>query len=1756
MLTNEQKLLGQWMVQLVDAYFIDQKKNNGNKLFIKIIGVDDSTWDIVLQEFEAAESRLSESFKPILRTLVPFPGFEKYECQSHETSTWLRNNTHHGEALLIMLNAASAEAQSLENIFTIDEARLLSASGLEVLYQLMYDKYELFGEDLKLLKNFFELYRRLAEPQLRTILSFLAAVTSSNERTMTDRIQQNLDQLQLFRDQKLKLSDSGWKQLKENYLLSRLEKNGRSLGKEKIVESIYSFLNKNDSHELWETVSPDEFRIHALDYIHGKSEILLQYELSVVREAFMFADKKPTTNERMNSFREVLDLKDSLPTEREELLTEASEAIQAGEKPEKLQEFLEEFGGELQFEDKKLYKELERLIKKLRQLSEYTELTEALLKESVDLLKQFSDENDEVLRSVHFELRIISASIGESMKETLRFHLGSLEKLTGWIQFDERTLDRIGDRTKDAHISFRLGLRIGEEERGHRDFKLMELENSQLPNLLEIFADDKFIPTIRVYSGENVVKVDIIAEMKDRVSTFIASGQPGMLEAEAKFNLFAEWYVNQLEAARIKGIGTVDFADLNKRLEELLVTGRDSALIARHMTQYIGMLGVIDRYKSKLSDMVGNIQSRTLTLLNPLRLLGYANRLRRIETELSKWISKPDLSDELLGDMDAYLNQLQHDLSTLSPAYFVVDGRPDHFLIEQQELMGEGIFTINGASNGEDQIVQTFADELLGTVKSYLEVYPYAKDCLDLVFMYCPQASFVTRAITQLFQNTDVRKVKAVIHSAQAGAVIHEQLNAWISQEEQLAEKLGHFPRVEIQVIAENDVNEAMKQVTQQLQDADIGVLVNYFGQLSHLQYRLEEVQVSDSDNWFETIYREPLKKDDAVKRISNVSELLPPVMQRFYQVQEVLNRGESIQVNKHSLLRTIISVNQLSDQVLLNFMHETFNWSLFIDRYLDKPLLRYVSSKAQIIKYKSNAGQNKDLRTLLSSSKYIRKLASQQADHEYFDRLHQKYVNLLKNSNITKDSIAQATEKVKEISGGVVLRAIGPGKFAHELMAIHLAVQARPCSDGELVVWSVCDELPWFNGSARRPDLVRTAIQKIGDCIALNFEIIELKFISHTIFEIERYDAIKQVKAGFEVYDSHFNFHKNPATAAMWRKELVYNLIENGTYSYQDAHLLKELQGISLSQIDVSINGSIDTYVYTSNLLELSTMDGHINGYKQEVLENKYVNHIYNRSYILKALGAMEEMVVPSYEENLKEVNAFITEKLGIDSENIAKDLPDGEFSLNTEDKVIDIPDEDSNTNSKVMIVIDGSNSSRYEDSMEREAAEKEIAEGTNQAAVANLNNMFNFMDQVDILPGLEAKELKPNTNEEQPPIQPEEWIVTQPKVTNEYPEQFAFALLPDIEEVVPEDLTPILKFYEGRLRQRMSEINVPLKIIDTIVGVSVIRMTVELIGNTSFSNIKNRAEDIQMWLGLNSMPQIALRGGKVNIDINREKPEVVYFHRFMEWVRESLPQDKLEGKLIAPLGIGQLGEIITLDFSSPETPHLLIGGQSGSGKSVTINGIILGMMCLYEPKDVQFIFIDPKRVEFMVYNDRVHTQKVIADIEDAINELDRIVKEMEQRYAHFQMVGASNYNEYLELDGEQLPRLVVVFDEFADFMTQDKPLSSRVEAAILKLSSKARAAGIHLLICTQSPKADIVPTNIRNNLGARLALRTADANASRIVLDEEGAERLGGKGDFLAKLTTPEIARGKSPFLVPKMKKALLDYFRKQQDLQQEKE
>ena len=226
-------------------------------------------------------------------------------------------------------------------------------------------------------------------------------------------------------------------------------------------------------------------------------------------------------------------------------------------------------------------------------------------------------------------------------------------------------------------------------------------------------------------------------------------------------------------------------------------------------------------------------------------------------------------------------------------------------------------------------------------------------------------------------------------------------------------------------------------------------------------------------------------------------------------------------------------------------------------------------------------------------------------------------------------------------------------------------------------------------------------------------------------------------------------------------------------------------------------------------------------------------------------------------------------------------------------------------------------------------------------------------------------------------------------------------------------------------------------------------------------------------------------------------------------------------ENNLVVPLGIDRYGDCVCIDFSSSNSPHLLIGGTTGSGKSEALNTLLAGMINYYGPEELRLLLVDPKGTELEHFSESEYLEGSIGwDSEDAIVLLDKAVAEMERRYQIFRAarqrtLPAYNANAPIE---DRFPWWFLVLDEYAD-LTSDKDAKKEIEDRLKRLAQKARAAGIHLVIATQKPGADVISTNLRSNLPAQLALRVKSSTESRVVMDEAGAEALNGMGDAFLK-------------------------------------
>ena len=305
--------------------------------------------------------------------------------------------------------------------------------------------------------------------------------------------------------------------------------------------------------------------------------------------------------------------------------------------------------------------------------------------------------------------------------------------------------------------------------------------------------------------------------------------------------------------------------------------------------------------------------------------------------------------------------------------------------------------------------------------------------------------------------------------------------------------------------------------------------------------------------------------------------------------------------------------------------------------------------------------------------------------------------------------------------------------------------------------------------------------------------------------------------------------------------------------------------------------------------------------------------------------------------------------------------------------------------------------------------------------------------------------------------------------------------------------------------------------------IGPSVTKYEVKPAVGVRVNRISNLADDLALALAAKDVRIEAPIPGKSLVGIEVPNSEIATI-TFRELWEQSKTDDK---KLLEiPLGKAVNGSVRTFDLA--KMPHLLVAGSTGSGKSVAVNGIIAGILMKARPDEVKFMMVDPKMVELSVYNDIPHLLiPVVTNPRKASRALQKVVDEMENRYELFSKVGARNIAGYnakvAEYNASQpeykqipLPLIVVIVDELADLMMV---ASKEVEDAIIRLGQKARAAGIHMILATQRPSVDVISGLIKANVPSRIAFAVSSGTDSRTILDENGAEKLLGRGDMLFK-------------------------------------
>ena len=357
-------------------------------------------------------------------------------------------------------------------------------------------------------------------------------------------------------------------------------------------------------------------------------------------------------------------------------------------------------------------------------------------------------------------------------------------------------------------------------------------------------------------------------------------------------------------------------------------------------------------------------------------------------------------------------------------------------------------------------------------------------------------------------------------------------------------------------------------------------------------------------------------------------------------------------------------------------------------------------------------------------------------------------------------------------------------------------------------------------------------------------------------------------------------------------------------------------------------------------------------------------------------------------------------------------------------------------------------------------------------------------------------------------------------------------------------------------KLEKVLHDFNIEGKVVAANIGPAVTQYEVELKSGTKVSKINSINKEIALELEAKDVRIQAPIPGKKTVGV--EIPNKVVSPVSAREILEAVPGKYAGSKLLVALGKSIMGDPTWCEID--KTPHLLVAGSTGSGKSVCINSMIVSLLMRTKPDEVKLVLVDPKKVELSMYNGIPHLlTPVVTDPKKANIVLKKIVQIMEDRYDLFEGSKTKNiagYNAYVDKKNEKLgedeqikklPYIVVIIDELADLMLV---AAKEVEDSIMRITQMARAAGIHLIVATQRPSTDVITGVVKANIPSRISFAVSSSIDSRTILDMSGAEKLLGKGDMLFKPQGENIPmRVQGNFISDDEIKAVVDYTISQQ-------
>lgn len=1039
---------------------------------------------------------------------------------------------------------------------------------------------------------------------------------------------------------------------------------------------------------------------------------------------------------------------------------------------------------------------------------------------------------------------------------------------------------------------------------------------------------------------------------------------------------------------------------------------------------------VIEPFLTLLTIRVGQENMVLIPAYHPLRLISYFVKLKYTFNFVDNYITSAETP---LIKEDLFFNDLEQSFTT--PYYpevfrlFDVEGN-EQSILHISEAYDD--YTIlepvqNFLNSGQSADPSSQSAILSKVIENYLELNQHKQSSLKVLLHAVNNYDFPVKFMKKLMSldfTSQENNFEIYLNDVDATHIRKMYRAFLVNQNNQDAEEALEYNEVSfLSNIRLNAFDQSFKQLDTVNDQLNIAFLNDFVSSKAKIEFRKQLLEEPYSlFDFHPTMWskRKYMTQQESSVGKYLVSPAKSELTSSFYNLLYLtISTHRDDYTNKIPTLKVDRQHKSLHSD--LEAIHKRTDWVVNLDALLDKKILEEFG--ANVIKYRKARHIN---RNLVISSKANTILLE--------NHLMKKFKDFHVREDIVKTAVENIIKSANELSGDVLLKAIGKGCFANEMLGLVLSKTIlEGCSANQNILILIDDYADWFLSSISSEEklliaqnnvladiLVITPIFEGEKLKTIYIDVVESKFCSESSRAQMAKKSLQQTKDSYTLFNKVFE-DNTYVDREYWIAKISDLIVENHHKSFVGNLTSEDIR--NAIRIDKSIKfivrgmSFVCVYDYEEN-------------YQPETGIENVTQYIIGSKSIVKIIEGLPqfdlmlpELKLPSYS---LEVKTLSTNTTSSDESRQVRIIEDDRLLSNIKSEVTQM----INDSKKIESVNNAIKNAE-------EIAKKGVVEQTEGDAVSVA------VKQVVMHHGYRAKIIK-------------------------------YLFTPNAIRV---SLEPELGWNE----------NIFYKMSNDFLAVKMLKLL-----------------------------RVEVVPGSYDLVFSRKERQIIFYEDCL--VNREFSNGFGNTKIL----IGRNEEdngVVYYDLDS-EDPHALIGGMTKSGKSVLLNIFIVDLIRTNTPSELRLILVDPKQVEFTRYRRIPYLDKtgIITKKEQAIEKLHSLVNEMEQRYSLFAETGVNEIMKYNAKVKTKLPRIVLIFDEFADWMLDDE-FKREVSSAVQSLSGKARAAGIHLIVSTQRPDNSVVVPILRANLGAKFALRVDSEKNSVIILDEGGAEKLLGYGHMITK-------------------------------------